>query len=108
MNLTPKQLKILQLIRESRLTRGYSPTMQELADALREARGVEVQLSSIYRALIRAGYSYKKMLVAQERDRPDVRAARHLWTTQRQLRMLQPVAGKDCDRPVGRQAEIVK
>jgi len=34
MNLTPKQLKILQLIRESRLTRGYSPTMQELADEL--------------------------------------------------------------------------
>jgi hypothetical protein len=25
--------------------------------------------------------------VAQERERADVRAARHLWTTQRQLRM---------------------
>lgn len=35
-------------------------TLQELADALREARGVEVQLSSIHRALIRAKYSYKK------------------------------------------------
>lgn len=35
-------------------------TLQELADALRETRGVEVQLSSIHRALIRAGYSYKK------------------------------------------------
>ena len=35
-------------------------TLQELADALREARGVEVQLSSIHRALIRAGDSYKK------------------------------------------------
>lgn len=34
MNLTPKQLKILQLIRESRIVRGYSPTMQEIADAL--------------------------------------------------------------------------
>ncbi len=34
MNLTPKQLKILQLIRDSRLTNGYSPTMQELADQL--------------------------------------------------------------------------
>ncbi|MCB0058146.1 MAG: hypothetical protein KDE45_14010, partial [Caldilineaceae bacterium] len=31
MNLTPRQLKIMQLIRESRLERGYSPTMQELA-----------------------------------------------------------------------------
>jgi len=35
-------------------------TLQELADVLREDRGVEVQLSSVYRALIRAGYSYKK------------------------------------------------
>ncbi len=34
MNLTPKQLRILQLIRDSRVTRGYSPTMQELADQL--------------------------------------------------------------------------
>ena len=34
MNLTPRQLKILQLIRESRIVRGYSPTMQELADEL--------------------------------------------------------------------------
>ena len=33
-NLTPKQLKILTIIRETRLTRGYSPTMQELADEL--------------------------------------------------------------------------
>ena len=31
MNLTPKQLRILQLIRDHRITRGYSPTMQELA-----------------------------------------------------------------------------
>ena len=35
-------------------------TLQELAEALKEARGVEVQLSSIHRALVRAGYSYKK------------------------------------------------
>ncbi len=34
MNLTPKQQRILTLIRDSRLTRGYSPTMQELADDL--------------------------------------------------------------------------
>jgi repressor LexA len=32
MNLTPKQLKILQLIRDCRVRHGYSPTMQELAD----------------------------------------------------------------------------
>jgi repressor LexA len=34
MNLTPKQFKILQLIRDYRIAHGYSPTMQELADAL--------------------------------------------------------------------------
>ncbi|MCA9292163.1 MAG: transcriptional repressor LexA [Phycisphaerales bacterium] len=34
MNLTPKQLRILQLIRDHRVAHGYSPTMQELADEL--------------------------------------------------------------------------
>lgn len=34
MNLTPKQLTILRLIRDSRVRCGYSPTMQELADEL--------------------------------------------------------------------------
>jgi repressor LexA len=32
--LTPKQLRILQLIRDSRIRKGYSPTMQELADEI--------------------------------------------------------------------------
>ena len=34
MNLTPKQLRILQLIRDWRVRLGYSPTMQELADEI--------------------------------------------------------------------------
>ena len=34
MNLTPKQLRILKLIRDSRVRKGYSPTMQELADEI--------------------------------------------------------------------------
>lgn len=34
MNLTPKQFKILKLIRDWRLRHGYSPTMQELADEI--------------------------------------------------------------------------
>ena len=34
MNLTPKQLRILQLVRDCRVTNGYSPTMQEIADEL--------------------------------------------------------------------------
>lgn len=34
LNLTPKQLRILQLVRDWRIRRGYSPTMQELADEI--------------------------------------------------------------------------
>jgi repressor LexA len=34
MNLTPKQLRILKLIRDHRITHGCSPTMQELANEL--------------------------------------------------------------------------
>lgn len=35
-------------------------TLNELASALEDACGVHVQLSSIHRALVRSGYSYKK------------------------------------------------
>ena len=35
-------------------------TLKELAGALLEAQGVKVQLSSLHRALRRAGHSYKK------------------------------------------------
>lgn len=34
MNFTPKQLRILRLIRDSRNSRGYAPTMQEIADQI--------------------------------------------------------------------------
>ncbi len=34
MNLTPKQLIIVRLVRDSRLQHGYSPTMKEIAEAL--------------------------------------------------------------------------
>ena len=34
MNVTPRQLEILRLIRDWRISRGFSPTMQELADRL--------------------------------------------------------------------------
>ena len=37
-------------------------TLEELAGALEDARGVRVHISSIHRALVRAGYSYKKRL----------------------------------------------
>jgi len=37
-------------------------TLQELAGALARTHGVSVQLSSIHRALVRSGLSYKKRL----------------------------------------------
>jgi repressor LexA len=52
MNLTPKQLKILQLIRDSRLRFGYSPTMQELADQLQVSK---VTVFEHVEALIKKG-----------------------------------------------------
>ena len=36
-------------------------TLKELAGALEEAHGVSVHLSSVHRALVRAGFSYKKV-----------------------------------------------
>lgn len=52
MNLTPKQLHILTRIRDVRLARGYSPTMQELADELGVSK---VTVFEHVEALIRKG-----------------------------------------------------
>jgi len=52
MNLTPKQQKILTLIRDSRLTRGYSPTLQELADEMKVSK---VTIFEHVEALIKKG-----------------------------------------------------
>ncbi len=52
MNLTPKQLHILTRIRDQRVTHGYSPTMQELADELGVSK---VTVFEHVEALIRKG-----------------------------------------------------
>jgi len=52
MNLTPKQLRILQLIRDHRIAQGYSPTMQELANELGISK---VTVFEHVEALIRKG-----------------------------------------------------
>ncbi len=51
-NLTPKQLRIVQLIRDWRLANGYSPTMQEIADELGVSK---VTVFEHVEALIRKG-----------------------------------------------------
>lgn len=52
MNLTPKQLEVLELIKKSRIKNGYSPTMQELA---RELGVSKVTVFERVEALIRKG-----------------------------------------------------
>ena len=52
MNLTPKQRNILIRIRDFRLTRGYSPTMQELADTFKVSK---VTIYEHVQALLKKG-----------------------------------------------------
>src|SRR5687768_14068192 len=52
LKLTPKQQKILILIRDCQLTRGYSPTLQELADELGVSK---ITVFEHVEALIRKG-----------------------------------------------------
>ena len=52
MNLTPKQLRILQIIRDWRLRHGYSPTLQEMANELGVSK---VTVFEHVEALIRKG-----------------------------------------------------
>ncbi len=65
LNLTPKQLKILSRIRESRLTRGYSPTMQELADELGVSK---VTVFEHVEALIKKGALHRQKNKARSLD----------------------------------------
>jgi repressor LexA len=68
MNLTPKQLRILQLIRDSRITRGYSPTMQELADELGVSK---VTVFEHVEALIKKGALLREPNKARSLSLPD-------------------------------------
>ncbi len=57
LSLTPKQLKILTRIRDYRLTRGYSPTMQELSEELGVSK---VTVFEHVEALIKKGALIRK------------------------------------------------
>ena len=61
--------------------------MPELSAELAAATGTNADPSSLSRRLIRNGYPFEKNLVASERDRPDVKAAREEWTATRQPHM---------------------
>src|SRR3954471_22058984 len=66
-------------------------TMPELAAALEAERGVIASPASLSRVLCKAGFTYKKQLMASERERADGRERRREWIEKRQPRMrLQP------------------
>ncbi len=67
-NLTPKQLRIIELIRECREEHGYSPTIQELADALGIAK---VTVFEHVEALIRKGVLQREANRARSLSMPD-------------------------------------
>ncbi len=74
MNLTPKQLHILTRIRDIRLARGYSPTMQELADELKVSKvTVFEHVEALIKkgALIRKANKARSLEVSANADLPD-------------------------------------
>ena len=68
MNLTPKQLRILQIIRDSRLRFGYSPTLQEMADEIGVSK---VTVFEHVEALIRKGALVRDPNKARSLSVPD-------------------------------------
>ena len=84
-NLTPKQLQILSRIRDLRLTRGYSPTMQELADELGVSK---VTVFEHVEALVRKGALIRQPNKARSLD---INPAFELPSEQRHTRL--PLVG---------------
>ena len=73
-NLTPKQLHILTRIRDLRLARGYSPTMQELADELRVSKvTIFEHIEALIKkgALLRQPNKARSLEISPEVDLPD-------------------------------------
>ncbi|MFG0258310.1 MAG: transcriptional repressor LexA [Phycisphaerales bacterium JB043] len=68
MNLTPKQLQILKIIRDSRVVRGFSPTMQEIADELGVSK---VTVFEHIETLIRKGALVREPNKARSLSIPD-------------------------------------
>ena len=74
MNLTPKQLHILTRIRDLRIVRGCSPTMQELADELNVSKvTVFEHVEALIKkgALLRQPNKARSLVLNPELDLPD-------------------------------------
>ena len=62
-------------------------TMPELAAKLEAEQGIEAHPASLSRFLCKAGFTYKKKLMASERGRSEILKARREWIGRRQPRM---------------------
>ena len=81
MNLTPKQLRIFEFIRSHRSTKGYSPTMQEIADALGVTKvTVFEHVEALIRkgALVRDPNKSRSLSVAEDVELPNELADRQV------------------------------
>ncbi|MFM1867919.1 MAG: LexA repressor [Planctomycetota bacterium] len=77
MNLTPKQLRVLRMIHDSRRTQGYSPTMQEIADQLGVSKVTvfeHVEALIAKGALIRDKNKARSLSIAPEFEFPQLAA----------------------------------
>jgi len=67
--LTPKQAEIFTMIRDARMTNGFSPTMQEIGDALGISRGtVHEHISALVKkgALLRDENKARSLSIAED------------------------------------------
>ena len=81
MNLTPKQLRIFEFIRSHRLDKGYSPTMQEIADSLGVTKvTVFEHVEALIRkgALVRDPNKSRSLSIAEDAELPNEAADRQL------------------------------
>ncbi len=92
--LTPRQLEILRLIRDNRLENGYSPTMQEIGDAVGLTKvTVFEHVAALERkgVLLRGGkHKARSLTVAPDFEFPDDRAGADLDDSPTRL----PLAGR--------------
>lgn len=64
---------------KSRVTGEPDITLREICAEL-SGQGIATSKSAVSRYLLRMGFSFKKTVLASEQDRPDVKAARDLWS----------------------------
>jgi len=74
MNLTPKQMRILKIIRDCRTRHGYSPTLQEIADEIKVSKvTVFEHVEALIKkgALIRDANKARSLVINEEIVIPD-------------------------------------